>query len=220
MKQKQTKPTNREVIEGWIANEIASYSPKEQTNLSDLKPKNKFIRTKVNANDLKHEGIIDLLNIVRSIALYDMDQDAWEIFQNNEEPVFALTGSMSLKILGLLDREVGDIDVVVYCNNEKQTTSVIESIKEWKKVFQIANFDKDLEYHDDRDAEDYNLEQVWLSGVKIDIFIQNKKHDDSLTIDLADFKITRPKETFYYKNKFTPEKAEKDLQHIINLCKQ
>jgi hypothetical protein len=114
-----------------------------------------------------------------------------------------LTGSCSLKLLGLLKREPIDIDLLFVCDNE------ITRINLHKKISLLHE-------QSENNSELLKLSHlisIRLNSEKIDCLIVNR------TVDICDleipFLVATPYETMSIKKTFTPDKFYNDIESIF-----
>ena len=135
---------------------------------------------------------------------------------------FIVTGSNSLKMMGLINREPNDIDIIINCKDEQTRQKVWEVIHEWhKKSLKNNPNNYDLIY------DDMCLSVIGYYNfgdpVKVDCLIWNVDDDIAGTFkipyysDLSSqtyYKIASPYTTLAIKKKYTRDKYESDLKTI------
>ena len=126
-----------------------------------------------------------------------------ELIEELKKPIsdyeveWILTGSWSLKILGLIDRIPQDVDMIISCKKEERE----EVFKLLKKTFSLNR------------SVDEHLIRTFILGKKIDIIVISRDVE-VCPIEMG-FKIATPYETLKIKATHTPEKYIKDLHSIL-----
>lgn len=119
---------------------------------------------------------------------------------------FTIVGSASLKLLGLLDRDLKDLDLVLYCKNMSESLELVDFLLTSDKM---KNCSPISEY----EGGNNNIKFTW-KGLKVDIFPTNVCQK-VLQLD-TNLNFGSIIDTFNHKYQFDKKKADDDLTSIVN----